>query len=214
MYCSIFLPLEDIFNTNDQLMLCYTRQFRKNSLRWDFWDYSMPGSYFITIRAKHGAHLFGYIENAEMFYSDSGQIVVDEILQLPTYHPRCRLDEWIVMPNHIHLLITLTIEEPLTDEPLPPPEVSTHWWHYPDHTPDKTDIEKYKKYRRKMLIPKIIGKFKMLTSSAINDHCHTPGQKNWHRSYHDHVIRTLRAYQNIQNYIRENVARWDDDIFR
>jgi REP element-mobilizing transposase RayT len=174
----------------------------------------MPGSYFITICAEDRQHLFGRIQESTMIYSDYGQLVVDEILRLPTYHERCRLDEWVVMPNHIHLLITLEIELPDTNEPAPPPEHSTYWWHYPNHTPDKADLEQYRKHRRKMLIPKMMGKLKMLTSKGINDLRGTPEAKNWQRGYHDHVIRTLQSYDNIQRYIRNNVSNWDGDTFR
>ena len=64
-----------------------------------------------------------------------------------------------------------------------------------------------------MLIPKIVGKFKMKTSKAINDYRNTLEQKNWQRGYHDHVIRTIQSYNNIQNYIQNNVANWNQDTF-
>ena len=40
--------------------------------------------------------------------SEYGEIVKKEILKMNDYHIRAIVDEWIMMPNHIHLLIELT----------------------------------------------------------------------------------------------------------
>lgn len=64
-----------------------------------------------------------------------------------------------------------------------------------------------------MIIPKILGKFQMLTSRQINIMRNTPGKKNWQRDYHDHVIRHEESFQRIKKYIVENPTKWKDDIF-
>ncbi len=64
-----------------------------------------------------------------------------------------------------------------------------------------------------MLIPKILGKFQMLTSKQINILRNTPGVKNWQHDYHDHVIRNEVSYWFIKNYIIENPSKWKEDTF-
>ncbi len=65
----------------------------------------------------------------------------------------------------------------------------------------------------KMLIPKIIGKFKMQTSKQINIINNTIGNKTWQRNYNDHVIRNNSEYHRIKQYIKNNPSNWKDDKF-
>jgi len=64
-----------------------------------------------------------------------------------------------------------------------------------------------------MIIPKIVGKFKMITSKQINMIRNTPKQKNWQAIYHDHIIRNKNSYHCIQNYIKDNPLNWYIDKF-
>jgi REP element-mobilizing transposase RayT len=200
-----------------------------------------------------------------MYRSPLGDIVEEEMLKIPTYNKRVSLDTYIVMPNHIHCIITLggydydngiagredetssgggrTDADALTDSaactapvkevhelplqestqartpPTPPlsfPAPSTiRLSGYTSGTqPTQDQIKQYRKLRRKMIIPKIIGKLKMQTSQGINIIQDTLGQRNWHPDYHDHVIRNIHAYHRIYNYIKTNPQRWDEDTFR
>ena len=64
-----------------------------------------------------------------------------------------------------------------------------------------------------MLIPKILGKFKMQTSKQINILRNTPGETNWQSNYHDHIIRNNDEYKRIKHYIINNPEEWDNDKF-
>ncbi len=63
-----------------------------------------------------------------------------------------------------------------------------------------------------MVIPKLVGKFQMITSKQINILRNTPGLKNWQPNYHDRVIRDNVEYQTIHNYILSNPMNWDRDM--
>ncbi len=195
---------------NDEL----ENKARRNSYRWDYWDYSSAGNYFVTICTAYRQHSFGVIENGVMQLSESGQIVANEIEKLPTYHQRLRLDESVVMPNHIHLLLTLGTEDYNNgiSAPTPTPVTEIHEFPLPPESPQQ-DIKAYRKQRRKMLIPKIIGKLKMQTSKQINLHHKTQGYRNWQPNYHDHVIRDEKSYERIKQYIQNNPAKWEKDKF-
>ena len=88
--------------------------------------------------------------------------------------------------------------------PTPPPPPNHQWWYNRDYKPTIDEIKQYRKQRRKMIIPKIMGKFKMQTSKQINDARKTPGQQNWQSDYHDHVIRDEQSNLRIKTYIRNN----------
>lgn len=177
--------------------------------------------------------ILGDVVHDEMKLSPLGEIVQSEIEKIPTYHKRIVLDIDVVMPNHFHLIIELmgydfdngicdndndgvgvgvgVDVEKIHEFSLPPPPPSTphhQWWHIPGYQPTDDEIKQYRKFRRKMIIPKTMGKLKMLTSKQINLANSTPGKKNWQRDYHDHVIRDDRSYRNIVNYIRNNPSKW------
>ena len=225
----------------------YKGKYRIESNRASFWDYSAPADYFITICTVDRECIFGIITNGIMVFSEYGKIVRSEIIKMPEYNKRVILNEWVVMPNHIHGIITLgdygydngvwsvgdvanhvkkihefslpsstpsTIPSTAPTTPTAPTEQSlSQWWHNPNHQPTIDDIKQYRKYRRKMIILKILGKFKQQTSKQINIKRNTPKTKNWQANYHDHIIRDDRAYQNIKNYIINNPAKWTADKF-
>jgi len=50
-------------------------KYRNEPNRLEFWNYSNPGKYYITICTHNRANLFGKIENKEMVLSEYGEIV-------------------------------------------------------------------------------------------------------------------------------------------
>ena len=181
----------------------YQNKYRIESNRWQNWDYSAPGSYFITICIEDREEILGKIANGIMQLSAYGEIVKNEFIQMGNYNERAVLDEWVIMPNHVHCIITLK-----------------NWDHvekiheFSLHTPPtENDIKQYRRLRRKMLIPLLEGKFKALTSKQINLLRNTEGRKTWQPNYYDHVIRDDAEYHRIKQYIINNPAKWHNDTF-
>ena len=85
----------------------FAGKYRIESNRWQYWDYSAPGSYFITICIDKHRCILGKVHHDKMEYSDFGLIVKNELKELTTYHPRISKTIYQVMPNHLHFLITL-----------------------------------------------------------------------------------------------------------
>ncbi|MDD2637118.1 MAG: hypothetical protein PHW82_16635 [Bacteroidales bacterium] len=71
------------------------------------YDYSTPGVYFITSDIQNPEKILGKIENAEIILTEYGEIVKNELIKLPEYHKRIILDEWVIIPKHIHIIIIL-----------------------------------------------------------------------------------------------------------
>jgi putative transposase len=67
--------------------------------------------------------------------------------------------------------------------------------------------------RRKMLLSKIIGWYKMNTGKYINIANGTMGKSFWQRNYYDHIIRNETSFQTIADYIKCNPAKWKEDRF-
>lgn len=215
----------------------YKNKYRIESNRWQFWDYSAPANYFITICISARKCILGKIIDGNMVLSEYGKIVETEIKKLPEYHKRVLLDECVIMPNHIHCIITLggynfdngisligdnnndenggnggidtveKIHEFSLQPPPPPPPQQLQ------NKPTPDEIKQYRKQRRTMIIPKLTGKFQQQTSKQINILRNTPGVKNWQANYHDHIIRNDGEYQRIKNYIINNPKNWKGDKF-
>jgi len=134
---------------------------------------------------------------------------------LKIQHIEIVLDEWVIMPNHIHIIIVLrdygfdngisniggVVGQIHLSAPLKNHEFDLHC------TP-----EQYRLYRRnmsriepvEMIIPKIMGKFKMLTSKYINIVRNTLGYKNWQNDYYDSTIKIDVNYPGVKQYIIDN----------
>lgn len=213
-------------------MTLYQNKYRIESNRWQFWNYSSPGSYFLTVCVQGRNRILGRIENSKMKLSGAGIIVSDHFNEIPTYHKRIVLDEWVIMPNHFHCMITLgdidfdngvsvigddgddiTVDQIHVDQIHEFDLQQQRWINQTTKTSTKNHIKQYRALRRKMLIPKIMGKLKMQTSKQINILNNTVGNKNWQSDYHDHVIRSSSEHQNIKQYIKNNPLHWQDDTF-
>lgn len=90
-----------------------SRLRNRRSIRLRHYDYTLPGSYFVTICAQHRDPLFGEIVGGEMRLNDMGRIVAETWESLWVRYPYVRPDTYIVMPDHMHGLISMCDNEPV-----------------------------------------------------------------------------------------------------
>ncbi len=76
---------------------------RKNP-RLKYYDYTSPNYYFITICSCEKKHLFGFPKRLNKY----GQIAEAGIIQIPTHFDGVRIDKFVVMPNHVHMILVLS----------------------------------------------------------------------------------------------------------
>ena len=88
---------------------------KRKTLRMKGYDYSTPANYFVTMVLQNRHNLFGKVINGQMLINEAGKMVETELLQLSIKHPEVILEHYVVMPNHIHCIITLTEEISLND---------------------------------------------------------------------------------------------------
>ena len=62
-----------------------------------------------------------------------------------------------------------------------------------------------------MLLPKVIGYFKMNTAKRANLLRALPGEPFWQRDYYEHVIRNRAELEHIRDYIANNPLKWELD---
>ncbi len=85
----------------------FKNKYRIDSTRLKDYDYSQDGSYFVTICTKERELFFGEVQNNKMILNDLGVIAEKYWLEIPQHFENTELDEFIIMPNHIHGIIVI-----------------------------------------------------------------------------------------------------------
>ena len=97
--------------------------------RLPHFDYNTPAAYFITICTKNRQKIFWENVGASIArpqsppLSESGQIVAQAIRNIEIHYPAISIDHYVVMPNHIHLLLQIRTDE--SGRPMVAPTIST-----------------------------------------------------------------------------------------
>ena len=110
------LPLQftnlQLFGFIWMLFMAYNPDIHhRRSIRLQGYDYSKSGAYFLTICTFQRQHLFGEINNGEIQLNVTGQIVSAIWQKIPQHFPNVELDQFIIMPDHLHGIIVIS-EQP------------------------------------------------------------------------------------------------------
>jgi len=85
----------------------FNYRFNPKSNRLENYDYSENWWYFITICTKDRQEYFGEIIDGEMILNEYWKILENEIKNIPIFRKNVILDEYVIMPNHIHMNLFL-----------------------------------------------------------------------------------------------------------
>jgi len=196
----------------------------RRSIRLQGYDYSQNGAYFITLCTHNRECLFGQIQNGQMILNEYGKIVEQCWNNLSNHYDNIELDAYVIMPNHFHGIILITdnvdnVDNVRAIRELPIHELPIHELprqrkhELPIHELPRQQQKQRQQQRRKMLLPKIVGRFKTNSAKQINQMRNTPGISVWQRNYYEHIIRDEKSLENIRNYIINNPAKWQDDDY-
>jgi putative transposase len=166
---------------------------RRKALRLLTRDYSQAGSYFVTICTHEKKCVLGSVESSQVQLSRVGEIVRATWNALPERFSRVVLDELVIMPNHLHAILTLMVEGFA-----PPGSVNMN----------KMPAARPAAY---FSLPDVIGAFKSISTIHVNRLMNSKGSPLWQRSYFEHVIRNGEDLKNAQRYILDNPLRWSLD---
>ena len=185
----------------------FLNQYRSNTLRKKTWDYQSSGFYFITINTKNRKHFFGKIErpnyHQQMVLSELGILANNFWYEIPLQFPNVKLGAHIVMPNHVHGI--LTINNPLNNknESLPPKseQIPT----IPEFQPIKWPIRNKIPHYQSGSLGSIINQYKgKCTKECQKIDC----SFGWQRGYYDCIINDATGIKYIEQYIRNNPNKW------
>ena len=79
---------------------------RKNPRLKDY-DYTLGGYYFITICTENKIQYFGKIVEGKMKLNDVGKLAYSNIEKLEKIYNNVKIEKFVVMPNHIHLILII-----------------------------------------------------------------------------------------------------------
>lgn len=178
----------------------------RQSIRLKDYDYSQEGSYFITLVTQDRLHLFGKIEDGKMMLNSVGKIIEDEWRKTIELRPNIALGEFIIMPDHMHMIIIITEQLEKKED--------KEWTHSNPKSPSQT-------------IGAIIRGFKGASTKKINLFLNSAGEspfapttesqfaptefyknKIFQRNYYEHIIRNQNDYNRIEQYILDNPKNW------
>lgn len=187
-------------------MTHFKSKYRIKSIRLKNWDYSKAGYYFVTICTKNAIPFFGKINNGVMSLSPVGKIAEKFWVDIPRHFKSVQIDEFVVMPNHIHGIIIITNNSIGTVNKVETrPAVETR-----DlaslHNNDNNN--KFGPLKKKSL-QAVIHTYK----SALTRWCHKNRNYDfvWQSRFHDHIIRSEKSLFNIRQYIQQNPLKWEFD---
>jgi putative transposase len=191
---------------------------RRKSIRLQGYDYSQEGVYFVTLVTKHREPLFGEIINGEMSLNEFGEIVKFTWHDLLNHNPNIDLDEFIIMPNHVHGIINIV---GAGSQPAPGSQPASGSQPAPgsQFAPNnRVGLEPGVENRvgleptpTKISLMEIMRQFKTFSARRINTLRLTTGTSVWQRSFYDHVIDTGEEYENFADYIFTNPQNWLKD---
>jgi len=159
----------------------------RRSIRLPNFDYSQSGAYFVTIVSHQRKCVFGNIENDHEILTMAGQCVDAIISALPEHFP-VEINHQVVMPNHVHLLLTIK------SEGMENSRVQT----------------KPLKGSPAQSVCAIVQNLKANSSRHIHRIWNNDEQV-WHRNYYEHVVRDHIDFDRIYTYIENNPLTWEND---
>ncbi len=169
---------------------------RKNT-RLTGYDYSSDGAYFVTLCVKNRECLFGEIEGTgikpdRMKLNQYGRIAFDCWQKLPQHCSNCRLDEFIIMPNHVHGVIFVMEFANADNRPV-----------------GNRHACSLRIGRNHQQLPVIVGAYK----SAVSKRIRRAGgfEFQWQKSYYDRIIRHDEELNRIREYVAGNPQGWERD---
>ena len=181
----------------------------RRSVRLKGYDYSQAGAYFVTICTHRQQPLFGVIVDGQMRLSLLGQLVYAEWQQTAVVRPNVYLDAFVVMPNHLHgiIVIFLNDDEAAIHEGV---AVGATW----RVAPTMMNAPEAKGSLQKGSLGAIVGQFKSAVTKQYRRLPDSDDSPIWQRNYHDQIIRNERHLTAVQQYICNNPANWAaDDLF-
>ncbi len=168
-------------------------QKSRRSVRLENFDYTSPAAYFVTLCSFERQHSFAQIVNEQSIHTSTGNLINQCLLEIPQHFQHVAVGESVIMPNHIHTILTFN---PRRGLPLqtPPQQSPSFGRRIPDS------------------LGSIVGQFKSTVTKNVRTATQNPEARVWQRNYHDRIIRNDRELNAVREYISHNPLNWSFDL--
>jgi len=186
----------------------------RHTIRLREYDYSQKGMYFITICTHERKNILSKIireniileqnkkmksnttigahcmcpENLKIKLTEIGRIVEQEIVKTSEMRRNIKIENYVIMPNHVHMIISIKSKGTLQCAPT---------------------FEKFGTSTSNS-IPEIIRAIKGRVTRELNKK-YNKDIKLWQRNYYEHVVRNEKELQVTMEYIEYNPFNWKTD---
>ncbi len=164
---------------------------QRKTMRLERGNYSATGAYFLTVCTKDRRCLLSHVgtgvpDGPHIQLTKYGAVVEKYILQMNDFYQDIRAESYVIMPNHIHLLLVVC---------------------GPSRTPVPTEVGG--------TVNGIVAPITQKQNSAVSRYISTLkrfcnkeyGENIWQARSYDHIIRSRQDYDDHLRYIRENPLR-------
>ena len=163
-------------------------------MRLPDYDYRQSGVYFVTVCTHQHVSLFGNITDGDIVLNELGKVVNSEWLHVAQARTNVLINNYVIMPNHLHGIVIIDNENYRTGSKFEP------------ETNGKRPVK-----LRSGSLGAIVGHFQAAVSRRAKTLGLDSGQTLWQRNYYEHIIRNEKSLNEIRKYTLENPARWSDD---
>lgn len=179
----------------------------RQSIRKEGWDYTSSGCYFVTINTHKSRALFGTIVNGRVVLNEAGRIAEEEWRKCEILREEIELDEFVIMPNHMHGIMWLKglgSPSPCASQGLEASSPSVPQFGRPIAGALGTVVGAYK-----AAVTREIHRRGLMHQAPSQMHQARSNAPIWHRNYWDVIVKDEAALGNIRNYIRFNPQNYE-----
>jgi REP element-mobilizing transposase RayT len=155
---------------------------RRKRLRAEGFDYRTHGAYVVTICIDRMEHRLGRVVDGRMEMNEAGDMINAMWAKIPARFEAVALDAWMVMPSHIHGIVWIRQDLPIT-----PPTLSR-------------------------VVQAFKSESTVAYGRGVRAGIFQPYQRAlWQRGFHDKIVRNDRMLEIERTYIAGNPGQWERD---
>ena len=187
---------------------------KRKPTRWKQFDYNKNGAYFITICTANRKQILSRIVGGDVLDAPEsdvpyfpnnvellphGEIANKYIRQLDEFYANLRVANYVIMPDHIHIMLFVFEDENSIEKTSSPESQISLTSRTSTNGSSRTSTPTVA--RQHSVVSRFVSTFKRFCNKEY-------GENIWQRHFYDHIVRNREDYEEHLKYIYENPIRW------